>query len=216
MKKFWLILIACIIIFSLSSAFCEEVILRNDIRFGDSLAEVKAKETLEIKSETADELRTGSGVLAGVDVKSVIYRFEDGKLVSVLWDVLNSRNDIFPPLIFDDLQSALTAKYGTPDSTDTNSFFLIHGAAIDEMLDLASEDLAFTMMMIWGEAGPIKQCEWQIDSHHNENVKIDLLYYKVAEEDFRIRLSFDVYTDEQLEQMIQLDKEGNNSIQNDL
>lgn len=180
----------------------ERFALRCGIYFGDTKNEVKEKETLAIKSETDYEIVTESGKLAGENVESVSYRFDDkGQLVSVLWNVCNSRNDIFPPMIFESLSESLSAKYGTPDSSDTDTFFLIKGAAIDDMLNLAEESTAFALSLMLGKAGPMMQNEWQIESSNNENVKIDLLLYQVDETDYRLRLSYDVYTDEQLEML---------------
>lgn len=216
MKKILCILLTLSLFMMTSVSFAEAFTLRNGIHFGDTLEEVKAKETLEIKSQTENELVTKSGVLANVDVDSVIYRFENNKLVSVLWEVVDSRNNFYPPMVFDDLNTALTAKYGKSDSTDTDSYFLVKGAAIEEMMELMVEDFSFMLGMLMGEAGPLKQCEWEIESQGNENVKIDLLYYQVAEEDFRVRLSYDLYTDEELEELKKQDQSDEQSIQNDL
>lgn len=217
---FVLLLFSCLIVTSCSSntsgsskTSAPEFILRNNIKFGDSVETVKAKETVEIKSESTTELRTESCDLAGVNIKSVVYRFdESGKLVSVLWEVQDSRNTILAPGTFDSLSTSLEAKYGQPDSRDTQSSFLIQGAAISEMMN---DEICVLGMMI-GKAGPIKQCEWQIESHGNQNVKIELLYYQRYKDDYRVRLSYDMYTDEELDAIVQEKQNTEQSNQNDL
>lgn len=202
-----LVLIFCL---TISTCFAEErFALRCGIYFGDTKADVKSKETLKITKETSNELVTESGELAGVSVEFISYRFDNsGKLISVLWNVVDSRNNIYPPILFDTLEEALTKKYGKPDSTDINSSFLIEGAAIEEMLN---DDIVLLGMLI-GKSGPLQQCEWQIESSGNENVKIDLLYYQAYDEDYRLRLSYDLYTDEELEEL----QKENNAISDDI
>lgn len=203
----FLLLLACMVTTACSSGTstpsakgsAPEFVLRNDIRFGDTIETVKAKETVEIRSESSTELKTKSCELAGVDVNSVIYRFdENGKLISVLWDVMNSANSIFAPVTFDSLKASLEAKYGPPSNTDTQSSFVIQGSAISEMMN----DDIFLLGMITGTSGPIQQCEWQIESHGNQNVKIELLYYKRKKDSYRVRLSYDMYTDEELDAIL--------------
>lgn len=218
MKKIVCLMIIMLCTFSIAISFAEEFTLRNGIKFGDSVETVKEKETLEIKNEGENEIRTASGELAGVNVDAIVYRFDEGgKLVSVLWEVLNDgRNPYFPQKKFDSLNTALIKKYGVPDNTDTQSFFIIQGAAIEEMMKLAQESSLFQFSMALGIAGPVKQSEWQIESKDNQNVKIDLLYYKVYDEDYRIRLSYDLYTDEELEEQQRLKESEENNVQDDL
>ena len=102
-----LVLIFCL---TISTCFAEErFALRCGIYFGDTKADVKSKETLKITKETSNELVTESGELAGVSVEFISYRFDNsGKLISVLWNVVDSRNNIYPPMLFDSLEEALT------------------------------------------------------------------------------------------------------------
>lgn len=191
--------------------------LRCGIHFGDTIADVKIKETLSFKSESENELTTKKGELAGVNVESLTYRFdENGKLYSVLWTVLSSKNNIFPSQNYDILYEQLTKKYGKPNSTDIQSSFLIEGAAIEEMFGLMKTDMSFALNMVMGKAGPLKQSEWQVKSSGNENVKIDLLLYQVKEEDYRLRLSYDIYTDEQLQHLQSQKQQQTAEMMNDI
>lgn len=211
-----IISILLVLVFCLNAQLCvaeEQFALRCGIFFGDTKEDVKAKETLKIAKESATELVTVSGELAGVSVESVSYRFDQsGKLVSVLWNVVDARNSMYPYMLFDTLEEAITKKYGPANSTTTDCYFLIEGAAINEMLTLIEEDTYFRLGMLLGEAGPLEQYEWQIESSGNENVKIDLLLYQYDEEDFRLRLSYDMYTDEQLETL----QQENNKVSDDI
>jgi len=103
MKKLFVMIIIAVILCmgsSLGNAD-EQFTLRCKINFGDTKDDVKAKEELPIKRQTAERITTESGTVAGIYVHSINYSFDDsGKLVSVLWEK-DSKNT----LIFDDFSS---------------------------------------------------------------------------------------------------------------
>ncbi len=62
--------------------------LRNDVRFGDSMATVRAKETLPFDEErcTQERLRTQKGTVAGIANVRIEYIFSADKLQEVVWE----------------------------------------------------------------------------------------------------------------------------------
>lgn len=211
MKKLFVMIIIAVILCmgsSLGNAD-EQFTLRCKINFGDTKDDVKAKEELPIKRQTAERITTESGTVAGIYVHSINYSFDDsGKLVSVLWEK-DSKNT----LIFDDFSSLsenLCKKYGNPINTDKDINFLIKGAAI--------EDLQFEMRYLFPIPGygPLMLNEWTITGDNNKNMKIDLLLYSLGSEDYRLRLSYDIYTDEELALLQEENAAENAKIMNDL
>ena len=133
MKRLFVMIIIAVILCmgsSLGNAD-EQFTLRCKINFGDTKDDVKAKEELPIKRETAERIITESGTVAGIYVHSINYSFDDsGKLVSVLWKK-DSRDTLIDD--FSSLSENLCKKYGNPINTDKDINFLIKGAAIEDL-----------------------------------------------------------------------------------
>lgn len=214
------------IVFFLFTVFCLNMImataeerfsLRCGVFFGDSKEVIKSKETLIIAAESDYEITTNSGKLAGIDVDAVVYRFDENNgLISVLWTIVDAANEDYAITIYNTLSDSLSKKYGKPDNTDKNTHYLIKGAAIEEMYALMEEEFLFPILVSFGEAGPMYQSEWHIESYKNENVKIDLLLYKHDENDYRLRLSYDLFTDEQLKKLQDEQKENEKRVSDDI
>ncbi len=115
--------------------------LRNDIHFGDSMEEIKKKETLEFKEETeidndgATVLETGRAEIDGLDCY-VSYRFIDDKLVEMVYeyDVLGLTQmhiDMYEAFdtYYKDALSAFKERYGEPltEGDDYYATFLTRG-----------------------------------------------------------------------------------------
>lgn len=64
--------------------------------------------------------------------------------------------------------------------------------------------------------GPLMLNEWTITGDNNKNMKIDLLLYSLGSEDYRLRLSYDIYTDEELALLQEENAAENAKIMNDL
>jgi len=110
--------------------------LRNDIHFGDSVKKVKSKESLGIKHESKDKddstvsyLTSENGTIANIPDSYVMYSFKNDSLYKMSY-TLGSRTTEgdssreVSELIsyvndqYDDLNKALTEKYGDPLSSD--------------------------------------------------------------------------------------------------
>lgn len=115
MKKYILIILSLLMVVSYCSvANADEFILRG-VKFGITLDEVKAIETLEYSHKEAEkETYYYKGTLSGIENSTIGYKFENGSLKSILIDFDNTRGNLLLKRDYDTINSALTTKYGKP------------------------------------------------------------------------------------------------------
>ena len=82
MRKLICIFLVAILAFLSSSIYAEnQFAFRNGIMFGDSIAEVQAKETYELTlDDDGDTLSCSNITVATIDNSSIHYYFKNGKL----------------------------------------------------------------------------------------------------------------------------------------
>ena len=137
--------------------------LRNDVRFGDSMATVRAKETLPFDEErcSQERLRTQKGTVAGIANIRIEYIFSANKLQEVVWKLEDGSDDITTDAYacaYQKLHRAYAEKYGNP-------LWLKRG-----------QHHRITTEAVSAKTGrpPMEYDEWIVDLGENEHVKIDL------------------------------------------
>ena len=103
---------------------------RNDIRFGDSIEEVKEKEEANPKQENNGSLYYGDMLLSTIGNSAINYNFTDGKLVRIIVDYnqnySGSGNDDTKKRAkeYNKINDGLIRKYGEPEVTDEKNAVL--------------------------------------------------------------------------------------------
>ncbi len=214
-KKVFSILIILLVFMSsiVGSALADDFSVRNNIRFGDTKEEVKAKESLPISNE-AEKYFIVEGTVASVDNSTVLYSFNDGKLCNVKIDfgvhIGKSEQAISAyKTVFD----ALSSKYGEPYSVDGNEFYIVYGFAVSQYLSAVD---GLSSLGINMKNALQNKSEW-ILRLDDINVKIDLVRFAVnGGSSSDVVLSYKAFTDEEEQNAIESENAKNANIQNDL
>ncbi len=122
MKNFLLVILVIVFFLPvLASGEQTTFSYRNDIKFGDTIAEVKGKESISPESEDKGFLYYGKMVLSTIGNSGINYNFSDGKLTRIIvdynqnyggYDNVNNRN-----AEYEKINDGLIRKYGKPDVT---------------------------------------------------------------------------------------------------
>ena len=219
MKKIISLLLISIILGNCAVSFAEEEFqLRNGIQFGDTLEEVKQKETLTIQSSSADKTNNVwfDGTIAGMK-GSVRYDFDEetGKLTDMMYDFDSTSDRDSIDNNYSTLQKSLTRKYGNPIGNTGGNLELITGPAIEN----AAMAIALYRYLLSGGGDFRDYDEWIVKSN-GYNVKIDLVCYYVRDKSYDYTyynvVSYHYYTDEDYLNAIQEKIDENAAIDNDL
>lgn len=195
----------------------EDFILRNGIVFGDTLEDVKQKETLTIRSSSVDKTNNVwfEGKIAGMD-GSVRFDFDEGtgKLIDMLYEFNSSSKKDFIDSDYSTLKKGLIRKYGNPLGNTGGSLHLITGPAVE------SSALMIILYQYINGSGDIRDYdEWVIESN-GYNVKIDLMSFYTRDDDYNYTyynyLSYHYYTDDDYLNAVQEKIDENTAVDNDL
>lgn len=175
----FLFLIAMMLLWT--TAFAEEFMLRNGIKFCDSMSDVILKETLGIYSSGEDGFGdtpyiviTKKGEIAGIINSHIEYHFDSDKRLKEIFysfpDVPASSEDINIDY-FNSVNDALMSKYGEPRSQNPEDVFILKSIAYNAASILTS-------MISWtGGYGVFDNyAEWIVDCGEYK-VKIEHIEY---------------------------------------
>jgi len=133
-------LVLMVVVFSMCPAVLAEssVVLRNGVNFGDTMSQVRAKETFAISSSSADKLHTAAGTLltkyAVMSGVSISYYFDFyGKLEDILWQLPKSSIDTLNNWAW--LYKEFSETYGTPYSDTHRYLYDVIGKAYEAVCD---------------------------------------------------------------------------------
>lgn len=217
MKKMICLIVMVSMLFS-QFALAEEFSLRNGIVFGDTLDEVKQKETLPIESSSEDKTDKVwfEGTIAGME-GSVRFDFDEetGKLTDMLYSFDSKSDRDFIDSDYSTLYKSLNRKYGTPLGNTSGSLYIITGPAIEN----AATIIALYKYLLEGTGDFRDYDEWVVEAD-GYKVKIDLVSYYVRDSDYKYSyynaVSYHYFTDDDYTAAIEGKLEENAAVDNDL
>lgn len=220
-KVFALFLTLCLLLVMVTSVIAEDKFsLRCNIHFGDTMDEVKAKETLGFDKETEDTLETSKGILGGVDGSYIRYCFKDGKLTEALWFLnAGSYGSYSQDVVKNDyskIHDALIQKYGSPLGYTNGDCHIITGGGIDGVANLT-----YLSQALGGGGDVLDYDEWIVNSEGTEKVKIDMAfgyyyYDSILNKKYVFQLSYKAFTEEDVNNALQEKEDANSAILNDI
>ena len=188
MKRLLYLMIIFILLLSLSgcsSKKTEKFVLRNDIHFGDSIEEVKKKESLKLKEEEVDEddktitkISSEEGTIANIDDSTLSYRFKDGSLYELTYYFDGPTTDSNTPTElaevksyitdqYDTINSSLTEKYGEPLSDEEEEQYAFR-------TDIYESSDSYEEMAAWGlDCELVAMDERLVECDDGSHVSID-------------------------------------------
>lgn len=222
MKKLFAILLACSMLLGGAPALAEEsgFTLRNGVKFGDTVDEVKAKETFEVDTTQGDEynLYMAKGTVAGISDTEIWYRFDEmtGLLYDVRWSLPSYYSADSSDNDYSKLYKAFVSKYGDPLGYSNGSCYIITGSAIE-----AAATIGYLYKELLDGVGDIRDyAEWDVKVGNGEHVKIELVqyYYGTSYSDMQyyINVGYSDFTDEELENALKEKREENEAVMNDI
>lgn len=169
MSLFTAVLLLCCILLPMSASAATKVTLRNGIEFGDTMSEVRAKETLAISSSDSTKLETVAGTVtvgdSTINNVSIVYHFDThGKLCDIVWMLpKGSADDMMDTFgaVYEDIRNT----YGSANSKN----YPIWGKAKNGAVDLVG---------IWKSTGMYGAIacydEWVIGDTKIEMIMIEM------------------------------------------
>ncbi|MBQ8653524.1 MAG: hypothetical protein IJ507_01195 [Clostridia bacterium] len=223
MKKLTALLLACILLLGCVSALADDTFtLRNGVHFGETMDQVKLKETLPLSTQYGDEhnLYTDRGSVATFPKVEVWYRFKEdtGKLYEMRWSMNQGVTDKSTnEADFEKLHKALTSKYGDELGYDDGSCYIITGGALNGAVTITN---LYSTMFESGVGKVIDYAEWDVPFGNGEHVKIELVrhYYgsKPSEAKYYINVGYTYFTDADLDAAVNEKNDDENAIMNDI
>lgn len=203
-----------------ATAYAEEDFsLRNGVRFGDTKAQVRAKETIPINEKRSSDkiIRTQGGMVAGFNGVEICYKFTaDDKLNEVIWNMPLASNSGESNSVYEKLQKALKSKYGEPLGYTNGDCYIVTSGALESAAALTA------LMKSINAISSIRDYEeWDYEYQPGEHVKIEIvqLYSKGIGSNpdlHSIDIGYKYFTDEDLAAAMQKKQEESQKIINDL
>ncbi|MCI5564811.1 MAG: hypothetical protein MR400_03835 [Clostridiales bacterium] len=199
-----------------ATAYAEEDFsLRNGVRFGDTKAQVRAKETIPIQRSGDNYIETQEGTLAGCSGFAICYYFTaDNKLEEVLWNRIGMPNARVSDSVYEKLQTALKSKYGEPLGFSNGDCYSVTTRAWENAMGWVK--LAENH---GGGIGIRDYAEWDYEYQPGKHVKIEIVQkYNISRgaESHSIAIGYKYFTDEDLAAAMQKKQEESQKIINDL
>lgn len=177
MKKlvclFTVVLLLMTMILPTTASASTGVTLRNGIKFGDTMAQVRAKETFAISSSSSDKLHTVAGTIqtkyAAMTGISISYYFDYyGQLEEVLWQLPKGTTDTLNNWAW--LYREFNELYGRPYSETHRYLYDVVGKAYEAGSDL---------VQIWNSFGGYGKME-SVQEWIVGDTKIELVLCRVG------------------------------------
>lgn len=223
-----------VIITSINVFANDDFELRKGIRFGDTVDEVKQKETIEFEDlseygfeEKEDEegyliINTLEDEIMGIDGSIIHYKFKDGSLVDMQYAFGEDESSSSCNGNYDVLLTSLIKKYGNPiDKANKTSSIPITTSAIDDMLSITENNgMEVLGATIENELNIEDIDEWLL-YYDNYGVKIDLVkfnaYYSfLGETKYKVKIGYRYIDEEELNNYVNDVIDYNNELENDL
>lgn len=220
MRKLFAMLLACLLMASCTLALADEgFTLRNGVMFGDTMEDVRAKETLECHEDTEEcMLYTEDGTVGGFSDVTVKYYFdEDTKLLKEVNWRLPVRHDVdASDSDYSQLYSALVDKYGDPHESPDGSLFCIHGTTIFQ----AMFDVKLYQSWQGKDSAGIRDAhEWVVNIGDGNYVKIEMVqhYAFISSRPYiKIDLGYSPFTEQELQDKLQELQKESDALMNDI
>lgn len=169
MSLFTAVLLFCCMLLPMSASAATTVTLRNGIEFGDTMAEVRAKETLAISSSDSTKLETVAGTIyvgsTAIHNVSIVYHFDSyGKLCDIVW-MLPTGNSYAMMDTFGAIYEYHKAIYGSPNSRN----YSVRGKAYNGAVDLVD---IYKMCGMYGAIAAYD--EWVLGDTKIEMVMVEM------------------------------------------
>lgn len=192
--------------------------LRNGVQFGDTVEQVRAKETLAWHEDDCSDtmLRTERGTVAGISDVIICYDFdEDGKLVEVVWRLPNRTYADSSDSDYSTLYKAFVQKYGSPLGYTDGDCYIITGNALNF---IAMMYMLYDMSDMYGKLRDYD--EWVWDFGQGEHVKIEIAQgswgESILEADYHIYVGYKYFTDADLQEAMDEKRQENEAVMNDI
>lgn len=190
MKKLFSLFIVMILMFPIVCN-AEGFIIHSGTQFGDTIEEVKEKETLDVLYETPSGI-IFRGEVAGIEDVWLYYHFdENGKLYDVFYNMIQTESHDLVLETHNMLNSLLKEKYGNPLSEDDEIYQLLNGFNISSILK-TDESIKKSI----GSDYKISITSWTVQDD-NQFIKIDLFIEKDSVQSY-CGIEYYPYTEEEL------------------
>jgi len=218
-------IIACLLMFSMligmTGTFASAdtgFTLRNGIQFGDTMEQVRAKETLgwDAKNTNDTRLWTEAGTVASISGVQIAYFFDsEGKLNDVKWEcppyasMSNSNAD------YELLYNALVKKYGPALNIPNGYTYSITGTALTGALAKPG------LMKMFGMYGAVhRYAEWDYKYSDTEHVKIEIVQHSIGNTSSNaahyVWVGYKFFTDADIQDVIDQKEQDEQAIMNDI
>jgi len=220
MKRLLAILLVLLLGLSAVSACAEETFtLRNGIQFGDSIAEVRAKETIPFKEDECDDTKLWTkkeGTVAGFSNVQIAYFFdEEGKLEEVKWQLPSRSTTDSSDADYEKLYKAFVSKYGSALGYTNDKCHIITTTAMD-----GGVMMAYLYDMLDGYGDVRDYDEWVHEYGSDHNVKIDMcqFYYGTSYSSlsYNIWIGYKYFSDADLKEAQQEKQNEQQEVLNDI
>lgn len=135
--------------------------LRNGIHFGDSIETVKKKEKLKAEEPETDDdepgvetLRTEDGTIANIENSSVTYKFKDGKLYQMIYNLGDYHTEGNSSEEVEEIRDYVTEQYTLIDKTLTEKYGdpipLEKGTALKFHSDIYEDESSYEWLRDFG------------------------------------------------------------------
>lgn len=192
--------------------------LRKGVQFGDTMEQVRAKETLAWNEDDCSDtlLATEDGTVAGIsDVRIEYYFDENGKLEEVEWWLPERSYADSSDSDYSKLYKALAQKYGSPLGYTGGSCYIITGKAL-EGIALSCYLSEWTDM--YGDLRDYD--EWVWDFGQGEHVKIEIAQgcggSSILDADYHIFVGYKYFTDADLQEAQDEKQQENQAVMDDI
>ena len=197
MKKMIPLILALLLLATALPAAAEAFTLRNGVQFGDTIDQIREKETLALKDPVTrfdfttftslTALWTKEGTVAGIDGVEIGYLFDRSKkLAEVQWTLPASEFAGTSDSHYSTLYNAMVTKYGAPLGYSNGACYIITGVAMDQAY------------------GPLRNyAEWVLDCGDGCYVKLELVQFNdgalAAQPTYSIYVGYKHFTDAELQ-----------------
>lgn len=202
----------------LSASAEDTYTLRNGVQFGDTVEQVRAKETLAWDEDDCNDTHLGTvdGTVAGISGVHIKYFFdEDGKLVEVRWELPERSYADSSDSDYSTLYKAFAQKYGSPLGYTDGDGYIITGRALNY---IALMYVVYDMSGMYGELRDYD--EWVWDFGQGEHVKIEIAQgcwgKSILEADYHIYVGYKYFTDADLQEAMDEKRQENEAVMNDI
>lgn len=200
-KLFSLLLTIAMLVMAVGTAVADtNFSLRNGVQFGDTMDQVRSKETFGWDSVNTNEttLWTEPGTVAGIEDVQIAYFFdENGKLDEIKWELPARTYADSSDTDYEKLYKAFVQKYGSTLGYSNGDCYIITGHALDNAV------LVYMLSDMLGGYGTMRDyAEWDYEYSNDNHVKIEIVQFayglSYSEAEYHIYVGYKYFTDQDL------------------